>query len=427
MIILFRTVFLKDKQSLLQVASFIAKRIAFNQQRSFSRFIIRLSVAATAISVAVMIVTLAFTTGFQHTVSQKVFSFWGHIRIQNKQTQQTNIAEESQIKKNDTLVQAVLKNKNVTSIQPFATKYAILKTTADMEGVLLKGVEKNYHFDHLQQFLKEGRWPQFNDSSYSREIVISQYTAKQLALKLNDKILIYFIRPDGNLRPDKLTITGIYKTGIEEYDKTFAIGDLKLIQKLNGWQSDEIGGYEIFLKDYHTMEKDANAIYSLDVFPTSWNTKTIKDIYAPIFDWLNMQDNTRSVLIGIMTAVAVINLIACLIILVLERIRMIGILKAIGSKDSTIQNIFLQHSLIITITGILAGTLFGVGLCWLQQRFGFIKLDEESYYMSTAAIEIVWWHVLFVAGLTFAVTLLVLLIPSMIVQKIRPVQAIQFR
>jgi lipoprotein-releasing system permease protein len=418
---------LKDKQTLLQVASFIARRIAFNQQRSFSRFIIRLSVAATAISVAVMIVTLAFTTGFQQTVSQKVFSFWGHIRVQNKQTQQTNIAEESKIKKNETLVQAVLKNKDVYSVQPFATKYAVLKTTEDIEGVLLKGVEKNYHFDHLQQFLKEGRWPQFNDSSYSREIVISQYTAKQLSLKLNDKILIYFIRPDGNLRSDKLTITGIYKTAIEEYDKTFAVGDIKLIQKLNRWNPDEIGGYEIFLKDYHTMEKDADSIYSLDEFPPSWNTKTIRDIYAPIFDWLNMQDTTRNVLIGFMTAVAVINLITCLIILVLERIRMIGILKAIGSPDRTIQHIFLQHSLIITVTGIFLGTLFGVGLCWLQQRFGFIKLDEDSYYMSTAAVEVVWWHVLFVAAFTFAVTLLILLIPSLIVKKIRPVQAIQFR
>jgi lipoprotein-releasing system permease protein len=417
-----------DKFQLLKVASFIANRIAFNRQKSFSRFIIRLSIVATVISITVMIVTLAFTNGFQETVSQKVFSFWGHIRVQYKQPLKSSIAEEEQIEKNDTVVRAIQENPNVVSIHPFATKYAILKTKDEMEGVLMKGLNAEYDFAHLQRFMQQGRWLQFNDTTYSREIIISNYTAAQLKLKLNDKVVIYFIRPDGSLRPDKLSIVGIYKTGIEDYDKTFAIGDLKLIQRLNGWQPNEIGGYEIFLKDYHQMERVSDELYfNVEKFPSTWDTKTIKDLYPNIFDWLNMQDITRNVLIGFMVVVAVINLITCLIILVLERIRMVGVLKAIGARNWTVQRIFLQHSTFITMVGIVLGTAVGLAICWLQESTGFIKLKEEAYYMSEAAVKIVPWQIALICIGTLVICFVVLMIPSVIVRKVRPVKAIQFR
>ena len=412
----------------MRVASFIANRIAFNRQRSFSRFIIRLSVVATTISVAVMIVTLAFTNGFQETVSQKIFSFWGHVRVQYKQPLKSTIAEEEQIEKNDTVVQLIRQNPNVISIHPFATKYAILKTKDEMDGVLMKGLDSSYDFAHIKRFLKQGRWLKFNDTTYSREIIVSSYTANELNLNLNDKVVIYFIRPDGSLRPDKLSIVGIYKTGIEDYDKTFAIGDLKLLQRLNGWQTNEIGGYEIFLKDYHQMEKVSDDIYyNIEKFPSTWDTKTVRDLYPNIFDWLAMQDVTRNVLIGFMVAVAVINLITCLIILVLERIRMVGVLKALGARNWTVQKIFLQHSTLITIAGIILGAVFGLGLCWLQQSTGFIKLNEEAYYMTEAAVKIVWWQIALICGCTLVICFLVLMIPSFIVRRVRPVKAIQFR
>jgi lipoprotein-releasing system permease protein len=412
----------------LKVASFIANRIAFNHQRSFSRFIIRLSIVATVISVAVMIVTLAFTNGFQETVSQKVFSFWGHIRVQYKQPMKSSIAEEEQIEKNDTVAQAIAQNPNVISIHPFATKYAILKTKDEMEGVLMKGLDRTYDFNHLNQFMKQGRWLNFNDTTYSREIIISSYTADELKLKLNDRVIIYFIKPDGSLRPDKLSIVGIYKTGIEDYDKTFAIGDLKLIQRLNGWTPDQIGGYEIFLKDYHQMQRVSDDLYyNVEKFPPEWDTKTIKDLYPNIFDWLSMQDVTRDVLIGFMIVVAVINLITCLIILVLERIRMVGVLKALGARNWTVQRIFLQHSTFITLVGIVLGTAFGLGICWLQQTTGFIKLKEEAYYMSEAAVKIVWWQIALICAGTLLISFLVLMVPSLIVRRVRPVKAIQFR
>lgn len=421
----------------MKVAGFIANRIAFNQQKSFSRFIIRLSTVATVISVAVMIVTISLANGFQETVSQKVFSFLGHIRINEKQPGKAIISEETPIYKNDSLANIIRQNPEVRSIHPFATKYGILKTKDEIEGVLVKGFDSTYNFDHIRSFIKEGRPIQFNDSTYSREIMISDFTARQLNLKLNDRVLIYFIRPDKNnseeagslpnIRPDKLTITGIFKTGIEDYDKTFAIGDLKLIQRLNDWSEDELGGYEIFLHDYNKIDDVANDIYAMPAFPLTWNTVSVKQISPNIFDWLGMQDVTRNVLIGFMVIVAVINLITCLIILVLERIKMIGILKSLGASDWTVQEIFLRQSLFITITGILIGAAAALGLLWLQEATGFIKLKEEAYYLSEAAVKIVWWQVGLICTGTLVVCFLVLMIPTVLVRKIQPVKAIQFR
>jgi lipoprotein-releasing system permease protein len=411
----------------VNVSSFIANRIAFNQEKSFSRFIIRLSLIATIISVVVMIVTLSFVNGFKEKVSEKVFSFWGHIRVSYRQPIKASIAEEIAIHKNDTVYQNIKNLPLVQSIHPFATKNAILKSTDELEGILLKGLDRTYNFQHLKEFLKEGRWVNFNDSTYAREIVISEYTAAQLKLKLNDKVLIYFFKNDQTIRPDKLTIVGIYKTGIEEYDKTFAIGDMKLIQRLNGWQPDEIGGYEIFLKDYEQMDDVSQVIYNQQGFPELWETRTIKEIYPNIFDWLNVIGNNGSILLIIMVVIAGINFISCLIILVLERVRMIGVLKAIGASDWMIQRIFLYQSAIITVVGIIAGILIALGLLWLQMKTGFVRLKEAEYYMSTAHVKIIWWQVAAVAAGTLLLSLLVLLIPSLIVRKIQPIKAIHFR
>lgn len=411
----------------MNISSFIARRIAFNQQKSFSRFIIRLSILATAISVAVMIITLSFVNGFQKTVSQKVFSFWGHVRISYLQPGRASIAEEEPIPKNDSLIRSIRSNPEIQSIHPFATKYAILKTTDEMEGVLLKGLDSTYNFEHLQPFLKQGRWIQFNDSSYSREIVISTYTAQTLNLKLNDRVLIYFVRPDGTLRPDKLTIVGLYKTSIEEYDRTFAIGDIRLIRRLNGWKEDEIGGYEIFLKDYNKMADVANDIHANDLFPPELEVKTARELYPNIFDWLDVQDTNQAILITIMVVIAAINLITCLIILVLERLRMIGILKAVGASNWTVQKIFLHQSGIITFTGIVIGTVFALALLFLQLKTGFVRLKEEAYFMETAAVDIVWWQVTAVIVGTLILSVLILFIPSLLVRKIQPIKAIHFR
>jgi lipoprotein-releasing system permease protein len=410
----------------LNVASFIARRIAFNQEKSFSRFVIRLSIAATIISVGVMIITIAFASGFQQTISQKVFSFWGHIQIQNFETARVTIAEETPILKNDSVTNLKRLFPSIKNVQAFATKNAILKTSETIEGVLFKGVERDYDFNNLQNFLVKGRWIRFTDSAYSNEINLSASTAQQLKLDVNDYVLIYFIQPDGAApRPRKLLVAGIYKTGIEEYDKLIAIGDLKLIQRLNNWEVDQIGGYEIFLHDFREMDKvNADVLYQV---PIGMNSSTIRQIHPNIFDWLALQDKTILIVLVIMIGIALLNLITCLLILVLERTRMVGILKAIGARDFTVQKIFLYQGTIITITGLVFGNVFGLTVCWLQQKYGFIKLPEDAYYISQAAVNIVWWQILLVDIGTLLICFAILLIPTIIVKKIQPVKAIQFR
>jgi lipoprotein-releasing system permease protein len=316
-------------------------------------------------------------------------------------------------------------------VHVFATKYAILKSKDEIEGVMLKGIDKDYDFNNIKQFIREGRAISLNDTSYSREIMLSEYTAKQLNLKVNDRFDIYFITTDetgeNKIRPNKLTISGIYKTGIEEYDSKFAIADIRLLQKYYDWGADEVGGYEIFLKDYKKIEKVAGNIYNLEDFPATWDTQTAQDISPNIFDWLNMQDVTRNVLIGFMIIVAIINLVCCLIILVLERVRMVGILKSLGATDWTVQAIFLRHSAMITLTGIFIGTALALGFLYLQEKTGFIKLKEEAYYLSEAAVKITWWEVGIICAGTLIVCFLILMIPSFLVKKIQPVKAIHFR
>ncbi|MBS1934657.1 MAG: ABC transporter permease, partial [Bacteroidetes bacterium] len=406
----------------MNVSAFIAKRVALNRQHSFSRFIIRLAIAATVISVAAMLLTVAFTNGFQYAISQKVFSFWGNIRVQRYEPDKVSIAEETPIQVNDTVLNLLHSNKNIKSIQAFGTKNAIVKGTESIEGVLLKGVEKSYDFSNVNTFLKSGRWINFPDTGYSNEINLSAYTANQLKLKVNDKVFVYFIQTDGSRRVRQMTVAGIFKTGIEDYDKLIAVCDLALIQRLNNWNKNEIGGYEIFVKDISKIDSVNNEM--LRELPQEWNSRTIMDVYQNIFDWLNLQDKTIAIVIIIMTIVAILNLITCLLILALERTHMVGILKAIGARDSTVQRIFLYHGAIITVSGIMLGNIFGLLICWLQQKYGFITLPEESYFISKAIVKLEWWHVALINAGTFITCFLTLIIPTIIIRKMQPVKAI---
>lgn len=410
----------------LNISLFIAKRLAFGKQQSLSRFIIRLSVGATAVGVSAMIVTLCFVNGFQETVAEKVYSFWGDIRVQQYEADKSMMAEELPITSNDTVINIIRQTTGIATVQTFATKSAVIEKNKNIEGILLKGIEGNYDTTRLQQYMVSGRWLQFTDSLYSREVLLSQQLCNLLQINLNDTIQLYFIsNEDGSRTFRKLKVVGIYKTGIEEYDKLFVIGDLRLIRRVNNWGDREIGGYEIFCTS-HQLSNHTNQLLSNNL-PVEWMSRTIQTIYPNIFDWLKIQDVNRNVIFIIMAVIAVINLITCLLILILERTNMIGLLKSLGATDNNIVRIFLYYATVIAAMGIAVGFIIGTGIALLQQYTGFITLDESSYYVATAPVKIIWWQIATVCTSTLIICFLVLILPAYLVKKINPIAALAYR
>ena len=410
----------------MKIARFIANRIAQSKQKSFSRFILRLSFTATALSVAIMIITMALATGFQKAIEDKIVGFWGHVRIQEKQADKSVRVREIPLLRNADFESRLLTHPNIKSVHPFANQYALLKTKSSLEGVLIKGIDTGSHWNTYKQFVKSGRLPIFNSFSFSREILLSTYHANRLEIHPGDSVVLYFTQAGQAPRARKVHIAGLYQTGIEEYDRLFAIGDLRMVAPLTGWDSSQVGGYEIYLKDPSLATQTANSIFEDEFFPPTWDVLTTRDVAPQLFDWLNMQVVTRNVLLSFMIIVALVNLLTCLLVLVLERIPMIGILKAMGSTDPMIQQIFIRFGLLFTAAGILMGTVIALGLLWLQARTSFIRLDPTAYYIDTIAIQIKPLHVLGVMVGTLLISTIVLFLPSLLVKKIRPLRAIRF-
>jgi lipoprotein-releasing system permease protein len=410
----------------MRLSLFVARRIAFNRSSSFSRFIINIAIVATAISVAVMILAVALVNGFQQVIQQKIFSFWGHIHITQYQPNAGPLTEQVPFAGDTNIVKQLKQVPGIVTVNAYATKSAIIKAEKDLEGVIFKGVDREYGWNSIKQFLQEGEPIHYKDSTYAPEVVISASLAKELQLKLHDPLIVYFIQGAGQPpRARKLTVGGIYKTGIEEYDKTYILGDLELIRKLNDWPPGNIGGYEIFTNNYRNIQTIAGAAY--EVIPDQLFMRSIEEIYPNIFAWLRLQNKNEVIILVIMAIVAIINMITAILILIIERTNMIGIIKALGMRNIDIQKIFIYQAGYIVLAGIILGNVLGIGIAVLQQTTGFFKLPEESYYMSVAAISLHWWEVLLINAGTLSICLLVLTVPSRVIRRITPVKAIQFK
>ncbi|WP_341841081.1 ABC transporter permease [Chitinophaga caseinilytica] len=407
----------------MRISMFIAGRIAFNRSSSFSRFIINIAMAATGFSVAVMIIATAMINGFQHVISEKIFSFWGHYHITDYRAPGGPLTEQAPFPEDSDLEKRIAALPQVKFISPFATKSVIVKKGRETEGMIFKGSPAG----QALPFIIEGRTTKAQDSGYASEVIISASTAKSLHLKLGDALVMYFMRGDGlSPRARKLSVCGIYKTGIEEYDKTYVVGDINLIRRLNDWSPDEIGGYEVHLNQFGDMATAGERI-SDELTTAELGMRSMQEIYPNIFDWLGLQNKSEQIILIIMTIVAVFNMITAMLILILERTNMVGILKALGMRNGSIQRIFLYQAGYIVIAGIVIGNVLGLGLAFLQQYTGFIRLPEEAYYMSVAPIAIQWWKVALINVGTLVICVLVLIIPSLLIRRILPVRAIQFK
>lgn len=405
---------------------FVTKRILHNKERSFSRLIIGIARVAIALSLTVMIISASLVNGFRATISDKVYGFWGHVNIAKESLR--NSFDDEPIPYKQEFVDEVMEIPGVTGIQIYARKAAIIRTKTDIEGIILKGIGEDFNWEQFDKYMLHGNGITLTDSLISRGMVISRSTADRLNFVIGDSVLIHIIdqKENGDYEQmyRRLKIEGIYNTGLEEFDKLFVLVDIRHIQRLNNWQAGQIGGYEVFVDDpdkIGAIEKLVDK--KADPF---WDVQTIQQIIPSVFDWLNLQKVNEWIILTLMVLVALINMVTSLLILILERTNMIGVLKALGSNNASIRKIFLLNASNIILRGMLWGNIIGLGLCLLQQQFGFIKLPEESYYVSTAPVQI---NILWVLALnigTFIISLIFLIIPSLLVAKIQPIKAIRF-
>lgn len=427
---------------------FIARRTAFSGGNAFSRVILRIGIAAVSLSVAVMIGATALIAGFKQEISRKIFEFWGHIHITGANSgfsfepspvykYQDFYPALDTVRSIDYMVPGTFlgfetgEDKETRSrggirhIQAFAHKPGIMKTRTAMEGILMKGVGADYDWGNLKPYLLEGQPFNPKDSVASREVIISRQTADRMQLKVGDKFIAHFVKENEQLRR-AFSVSGIYKTGLEEYDRKFALCDLRHVQDLLGWPADSVAGFEVWLDDLRDLDVYNDYIYQ-EVVPPELLSESIRDKFPAIFEWLQLQDYNEVVILGLMLAVAIINMITALLVLVLERTNMIGVLKALGETNRRIRRIFVYHAAVIALRGMFWGNLLGLGFCWLQDRFHFIRLNEADYYIAYAPVQLNWWAVLGLNAATLGIVLLFLLIPSFVISKVNPVQAIRFK
>lgn len=382
----------------------------------------RIAIVGIMLGLGVMILSIAVIRGFKLEIRQKLRGFAGDILVQKFDN--NNSYQNSPFNIDNAFVKKLQSNPLFTRVMPIATKPGIIKTRNEIEGVVMKGVSRNYDWTFFKNILVAGKVIDFTDTlEAQKQIMISSYTANRLKLKVGDKFLMYFVQEPLKKRP--FYITGIFDVGVEDIDKTFVVGDLSLIVKLNNWYPDEIGGYELRVSDFDRLD-EAND-FLRDRMPLKLQSYKVSESYPAIFEWLKLLDVNAQVMLILMVIVATINMISALLIMILERTSMIGIFKAMGAGNWTIQKIFLYNASYLIGIGLLLGNIFGLGVSLFQYKTHFFTLDESSYYMKFVPILINWEDIVLLNIGTLVICLLVLIVPSMLVTKISPVKAIRFK
>ena len=405
---------------------FIAKRLitAKDHKSSISAPIIKIAIAAIAIGMVMMIVSVATGIGLQQKIREKVSAFNGHIIISNYDNNQSE-ATLTPIAKNQEFYPKFNSVTGVTHVQAIATKAGIIRTEKAFEGVVFKGVGTDYQWSNINEYLVAGRLPNLS-SQLNSEVVISQFLADRLQLKVGYAFNTFFIKENQNQLPNirHFKITGIFNSGFQEFDATYILGDIRHIQRINKWSPNQIGAFEIFVDDFDQIQSVGEEVYQQT--PSNLDSKTIIEKYSYIFDWLQLFDFNILVILGVMILVATINMVVALLVLILERTQMIGILKALGANNWSVRKMFLYNALYLILRGLLWGNGIGIGILLIQKYFGIIQLNPENYYVNQAPVYFDLGYIAALNLLTIAVCFLVLLIPSYIITKISPIKAIRY-
>jgi len=402
---------------------FIASRIFLKGKANFSKPIVRLGIFSVALGLSVMILSVAIVTGFQEQVRDKVIGFGSHIQVNSYEVNSS--LEDSPISIYQNFYPFIDSIDGIRHIQVYANKAGILKTEDQIEGVILKGLGSDFDWTYFRDKIIEGQSFDVKDESTTNSVIVSKNLASKLKLKLNDPLRMYFINND-ELQPRgrKFNISGIYETGLEEFDKLYILGDIGHIRKLNKWKGDEVGGFEILIDNFNNIDEMHDLVNN--VVGYELNAKSIKDIQPQIFDWLSLHDMNVYIIIALMVLVAGITMISTLLILILEKTNMIGILKALGTKNISVRIIFIANAVYIIGLGMIWGNLLALGLSVLQLKTGLFTLNQESYYVSEVPVNFQLIHYIIINAGTLFVCTLMLLIPTFIITKISPVKAIRF-
>jgi len=401
---------------------FIARRYLTRQRGGFSAFIIRLAIVATALSVAVMVMSVCVTSGFKTAIRDKLYSFWGHVLVVPYNNNPANIIAPEPVHYDANAVAFMKRHPHIRAVSPFAVRFTIIQYKGQMEGVRMKGVAADFPFSPAIDFT--GSPIDYSDTAYSRQIILSRATAARLDLKAGDTVQLYFLEAGSTLpRIRKVRVSGLYHTGMEDIDQYLALCDLRLLQHINNWSKDQINGYQVEADDERYAGLIADDIYN----STELSTQTLEDSFPAIIDWLNIQNTSVRILIVIMSLVATINLSAALLILIVERATITGLLKALGLNNASTQKIFLYIAALTGGAGVLLGNIIALGICLLQQRTGFLKMSEATYFMDKVPVRINWGYIGIIDLATLAVTVLCMWLPTIYVRRIQPARVLQFK
>ena len=409
---------------------FIAKRLYSDQgdKRIVSRPSIHIAVAGVAIGLTVMIISVCVVLGFKHTIRDKVIGFGSHIQVADFMTlQQMN---QYPVVMNDSMIQVIKKAPGVKHVQRFAMKEGILKTDEDFLGVGFKGVGPEWDSTFIHENMVEGSIPKFDDQASHNKILISKLMADKLRLKAGQRIFAYFIDHNG-VRTRRFTISGIYQTNLKKYDEVMVYADLYTVVKLNGWEEDQASGAELTVNDFNQLQTTEDYIIkninrTVDQYGETYSSATIKELNPQIFQWLNLMDLNVWVILGLMLAVAGVTMISGLLIIILERTSMIGVMKALGARNNTIRHTFLWFAAFIIGKGLLYGNILAFAILLIQKYTGLVKLDAQTYYVSTVPVEFNWIYIIALNVATLLISVFILVAPSYLISHIHPAKSMRY-